>query len=116
MTHEKVDVSVPLDEVIVNETPLLIEEMVGIPAVPALTVLEINTMSPVDTAVVETVTVPATRTTPVPEVRFAPLLSRRVLMKASLKGSSVVPRSHTKLTMAVPPILHTVCALWSNHD
>ena len=117
MTHENVDVSVALDKVIVNETPLLIAEMVGIPAVPALTVLEINTMSPVDTAVVDTVTVPATRTTPAPEVKFAPLLSRRVLMKASLKGSSVVPRSQTKLagrmlTMAVPPILQELATLF----
>ena len=62
MTHENVDVSVALDDVIVNETPLLIALMVGIPGVPPTAVLEVNTISPVETAVVDTVTVPATRT------------------------------------------------------
>ena len=62
MTHENVDVSVALDDVIVNETALLIALMVGIPAVPETVVLESNTISPVETAVVETVTVPATKT------------------------------------------------------
>ena len=110
MTHENVDVSVPLDDVIVNDTPLLIALMVGIPGVPPIAVLEVKMISPVATAVVDTVTVPATKTAPAPEVKFAPLSSLRVLMKASLKGSSVVPRSHTKptgrmLVIAVPPIL-----------
>ena len=110
MTHENVDVSVPLDDVIVNETPLLIALMVGVPAVPPTAVLEVSTISPVATAVVDTVTAPATKTAPAPEVKFAPRLSLRVLMKASLNGSAVVPRSHTKLAgrmlaIAVPPIL-----------
>ena len=117
MTHENVDVSVALDDVIVNETPLLIALMVGIPGVPPTAVLEVNTISPVETAVVDTVTVPATKTTPAPEVKFAPLLSLRVLIKASLNDSVVVPRSHTKLAgrmfaMAVPPILQEFATLF----
>ena len=117
MTHENVDVSVPLDDVIVNETPLLIALMVGIPAVPPTAVLEVSTMSPVATADVDTVTAPATKTAPAPEVKFAPRLSLRVLMKASLNGSAVVPRSHTKLagrmlTMAVPPTLQELATLF----